>query len=131
MPKKGSIKIPTTEKQKKQFIIWCNHQCTEEEICEYLFVTPKTLQRWCKRMFDGMTFSQVYSMYSSGGKMSLRRYQFELAKKNASMAKFLGKNILHQKDEFNYKGDIQNADEDDPITKSLKSLMTTQDKADG
>ena len=43
-------------------------------------------------------FSAVFKRLSVGGKMSLRRYQFELAKHNATMAIFLGKNFLGQTD---------------------------------
>ena len=47
----------------------------------------------------GQVFSDVYKRFSSDGKKSLRRYQFELAEKNPTMAIWLGKNLLGQKDE--------------------------------
>jgi hypothetical protein len=46
-----------------------------------------------------MGFSDVYKKFSADGKKSLRRYQFELAEKNPTMAIWLGKNLLGQKDE--------------------------------
>ena len=73
-------------------------QCTQEEICFFLNTTDKTLSKWCKRTY-GLNFSEAIKKYSADGKISLRRYQFELAKKNASMAIWLGKQYLGQKDE--------------------------------
>lgn len=50
----------------------------------------------------------MFKKKSAGGKMSLRRYQFELAKKNASMAIWLGKQYLGQSD--NPQGNIDTED---------------------
>jgi len=41
------------------------------------------------------------------GKISLRRAQFELAKKSTPMAIFLGKNYLHQRDVWDINQDIK------------------------
>lgn len=43
-----------------------------------------------------MLFSDVYKKYSSKGKISLRRFQFQQAEKNTSMAIWLGKQYLGQ-----------------------------------
>ncbi len=72
-------------------------QCTEEEICGCFDVTDKTLTRWCRDTY-GMSFSEIYAIKRGSGKISLRRAQFELAKKNAAMAIFLGKQYLGQSD---------------------------------
>lgn len=77
----------------------CRILCTKDEICDIFNVDEKTLTAWCKRTYDGLGFSDVYKKLSAGGKKSLRRYQFELAETNATMAIWLGKNILGQKDE--------------------------------
>ena len=45
-----------------------------------------------------MTFSDAYKNKSQLGKSSLRRAQFKLAEKNATMAIWLGKQYLDQKD---------------------------------
>lgn len=45
-----------------------------------------------------MSFSEIYAIKRGSGKISLRRAQFELAKKNAAMAIFLGKQYLGQSD---------------------------------
>jgi hypothetical protein len=44
------------------------------------------------------TFSNIYKKYSDGGKMSLRRTQFKLAEKNATLSIWLGKQYLGQRD---------------------------------
>ena len=76
----------------------CELQCTKDEICSFFDITEKTLTGWCRRTY-GMGFSDVYKQKRKGGVISLRRSQFELAKKNATMAIWLGKQYLGQKDE--------------------------------
>ncbi len=88
---------PNKEFSKEEFEKLCGLQCTEEEICDWFETTDKTLTRWCRRTYR-MSFSEVHKKKSVKGKMSLRRSQFELAKKSAAMAIFLGKNYLGQSD---------------------------------
>lgn len=66
-------------------------QCTQEEIANFLNIHVRTLQR-------DEEFCRVYKKGMDNGKMSLRRIQFKLAEKNTSMAIFLGKQYLGQKD---------------------------------
>jgi len=68
-----------------------NIQCTQEEIASFLGVSVRTLQR-------DEEFCQIYKKGQDNGKMSLRRYQFKQAEKNTSMAIFLGKQYLGQRD---------------------------------
>lgn len=65
--------------------------CTQQEIASVLGCSVDTLQA-------DADFSVHYKKGQEIGKMSLRRKQFKLADKNASMAIFLGKNYLGQKD---------------------------------
>jgi predicted nucleic-acid-binding Zn-ribbon protein len=88
---------PKAEIPQKEFEKLCQIQATREEISDFFDVDEKTLNEWCKRTY-GENFSLVYKKKSSGGKMSLRRTQFQLAKKSAAMAIFLGKNYLGQTD---------------------------------
>lgn len=81
----------------RQFESMCGYQCTLEEICGILGVTDVTLNTWCKETY-GTTFSEVFKEKRSLGRMSLRRTQFKLAEKNATMAIFLGKQYLGQTD---------------------------------
>ena len=60
-------------------------------------MTDKTLDSWCKRTYHA-SFSEVFKQKRGAGKISLRRSQWQLAAKNASMAIWLGKQYLDQKD---------------------------------
>lgn len=66
-------------------------QCTQQEIATFLGCHRDTLLRDQK-------FCDIYKKGLENGKMSLRRIQFKLAEKNTSMAIFLGKQYLGQKD---------------------------------
>src|SRR5262245_43139262 len=66
--------------------------CTQEEIAEKLGCSVDTLAR---------RFAESYKKGVAAAKTSLRRNQFLLAKKNAAMAIFLGKNYLGQRDTVN------------------------------
>lgn len=89
---------PRKEIDQKQFENLCGLQCTKEEICAWFDITDKTLDAWCKRTYNE-NFSVVFQKKRGKGKISLRRSQFELAKKSASMAIWLGKQYLGQKDD--------------------------------
>ena len=82
---------------KKVFENLCGLQCTLLEICDAFDVDDKTLNEWCKKNY-GTTFSEVFKRKRGKGQISLRRMQWKLAEKNASMAIFLGKQYLGQKD---------------------------------
>lgn len=89
---------PLKEIDRKQFENLCGLQCTKEEICAFFELTDKTLENWCKRTYN-KGFSEVFREKRGIGKISLRRAQFELAKKNATMAIWLGKQFLNQRDQ--------------------------------
>lgn len=80
----------------------CELQCTLEEITGFFRVSDKTLENWCKQTY-GLNFSEIFKQKRQAGKISLRRAQFQLAKKNAAMAIFLGKNYLGQTDKDNWQ----------------------------
>ena len=88
---------PRKEIDQKQFENLCGLQCTLEEICGWFEVTDKTLDGWCKRTYHA-SFSDVFKQKRGAGKISLRRSQWRLAEKNATMAIFLGKQFLGQRD---------------------------------
>lgn len=66
-------------------------QCTQEEIANFLDISVRTLQR-------DDEFCRVYKKGLDNGKMSLRRIQFKMAEKNPTMALWLGKQYLGQRD---------------------------------
>lgn len=67
--------------------------CTQEEIASFIGCSVDTLQR-------DETFCGIYKKGLNNGKMSLRRKQWKLADKNPTMAIWLGKQYLKQRDTF-------------------------------
>lgn len=68
-----------------------NIQCTQEEIASFLGISSRTLLRDEK-------FKELFAKGRENGKASLRRIQWKHAEKSASMAIWLGKQYLGQKD---------------------------------
>lgn len=88
---------PKTNIDKSNFEKLCQMQCTLEEIAGFFDCCDDTINNWCKEVYDD-NFSGVYKKKSVAGKISLRRNQFKIAENNASMAIFLGKQYLGQRD---------------------------------
>ena len=88
---------PRKEIDLEQFKKLCGLQCTLAEIAGWFDCSEDTIENWCKRELQ-RGFSDAFKEYSARGKISLRRNQFRLAEKSASMAIFLGKNYLGQRD---------------------------------
>lgn len=88
---------PRKEIDLEQFKKLCGLQCTLAEIAGFFDCSEDTIENWCKRELR-RGFSDAFKEYSASGKISLRRNQFRLAEKSASMAIFLGKNYLGQRD---------------------------------
>lgn len=111
---------PKVEIDKVKFVEYCELQCTLMEIASMFDCSHDTIEKWCKKEFK-MTFGEAFEKYRGKGLMSLRRKQFALAERNATMAIWLGKQVLGQKDiiTFNNLDDS----EDDPLTASMKAEM--------
>lgn len=95
---------PRKEIDKKEFEGLLALQCTLEEVTAFFDIklggcSEDTIRRWCKREYKE-SFETVSAKKRNYGKISLRRSQFRLAEKNASMAIFLGKNYLGQADKI-------------------------------
>lgn len=88
---------PRKEIDVEQFKTLCGYQCTLAEIAGLFNCSEDTVERWCQRELK-MHFAEAYKKYSATGKISLRRYQFKLAERNPSMAIWLGKQYLNQKE---------------------------------
>ena len=116
------------EIDQKQFENLCGLQCTYDEICSWFDVTDKTLNSWCKRTY-GKNFSEVFNEKRGRGKISLRRTQWELAKKNASMAIFLGKQYLGQSDQGGIVAE-KDIRQEDALSASLKKIAEGLDSDD-
>ena len=95
---------PAKEFDRKAFEDLVSLGCSQEEICWFFRdetgkpANIDTLSRWCKRNYH-LNFQEYYKNTGLLGlKIKLRRNQFKLSEKNASMAIFLGKNYLGQTD---------------------------------
>ena len=86
-----------------------NIQCTQDEIASFIGVSTRTLQRDEK-------FMELFNKGRDNGKMSLRRIQWKHAEKSATMAIWLGKQYLGQKDNI----EVANTDE----LNKVKELLT-------
>ena len=73
--------------------------CTQIEIASFFDCDRKTLQR---RIKDDPEFAEIIEHGRADGMLSVRRKQFEIMESgNASMAIWLGKNLLSQTDQIN------------------------------
>lgn len=118
---------PRKEIDQKAFENLCGLQCTKEEICSFFEVTDKTLEAWCKRTYKA-GFSEIFKRKRGKGKISLRRSQFRLAEKNATMAIWLGKQYLDQKDRP--EDDMVELGKLDAILLGLKTRADTEQEAE-
>jgi len=89
---------PRIEVNWDKFETACKLLATKEEICDMLGLSDATLQRRVKEKYD-TTFEGTLKRLGSFSKLSLRRNQFKLSEKNASMAIWLGKQYLGQSDQ--------------------------------
>jgi len=89
---------PPREFDKKTFEGLCHVQCTVNEIEAILHADQRSIDYWCQREYNE-SFNTVYKRYAEGGKASVRRNQLALSKTNASMAIWLGKVLLGQRDQ--------------------------------
>lgn len=81
----------------EQFEKLCELHCTQSEIASFFHVHTETLRDAAIRHY-GDDYSTIYKRYLENGNCSLRRDQRVIAKKNATMAIWLGKQYLGQKD---------------------------------
>lgn len=96
---------PRKEFDQEQFKGLCTLHCTLHEIAGFFKCSEDTIERWCERELK-MSFADAYKTYSAGGNISLRRYQMKMAEKNATMAIWLGKQYLGQRDNTDINLDV-------------------------
>ena len=90
---------PRVNIDRAQFEKLCGLQCTCEEIAGFFNCSTDTVVRWVKREYGRTrTFQDVWDEYSKTGKISIRRAQFKHMQKSPSMAIYLGKVYLHQRE---------------------------------
>lgn len=88
---------PRIEIDKEEFEKLCGICCTLSEIAGWFNCSEDTIERWCKREYF-INFADCFKRHSAKGKISLRRNQFRMAEKNPTMAIWLGKQHLGQRD---------------------------------
>lgn len=115
---------PRIEIDKEQFQKLCAIQCTEEEIASWFRCSVDTIERFCKREFK-MSFAESFKTWSADGKISLRRTQFRMAETNCSMAIWLGKQYLGQKDQQ----DIQISGNNDDTIKEMEQYFADKKRS--
>ena len=85
--KYGSMEIDESQLEKLGAMM-----CTMDEVAAFFNIKKSTLSMRPQLM-------EIYNRGKEKGKTSLRRHQFKLAEKSASMAIFLGKQYLGQTDQ--------------------------------
>jgi len=101
-------KLPSRTIELKQVLYWMDLGATQEEIAGAHYVSVDTLKR---RLFEvtGETFAQIKEKTCGNAKIKLRNNQYRMSENNATMAIWLGKQWLGQRDlpieiqEFNGK----------------------------
>ena len=123
---------PHVEFDQRTFIDLVGLGCSEDEICFFFRdetgkpANVNTLSRWCERTF-GMNyreFSKQNKLLSL--KIKLRRNQLKLSEKSASMAIWLGKQYLGQRDRI----EVETAITDDTRAE-IGEMLNELDKGDG
>lgn len=112
----GEVGRPRIEINWEELDKLCFLQCTLREIAGFFDCSEDTIDRRLKEQY-GVGFAEYFAVKSQGGKISLRRLQYQTATKgNVSMLIWLGKQWLGQTD----KAEIQeiktiqiNIDQDD------------------
>ena len=98
---RGRPRLVISEEGKQLIIMLSKYMCTDEEIAAEMDVTVDTLHN----ARNEPIFLECKEKGQSRGKASLRRNQFKLAEKSATMAIYLGKQYLGQKDDPDYTPD--------------------------
>jgi hypothetical protein len=79
----------------KQFETMCTLQCPIEEICEYFTCTVDDLDLWCLASY-GLNLTKMHLKGKSKGRIQIRSIQRNLARRNATLAVWLGRQYLGQ-----------------------------------
>lgn len=99
--------------------------CTDEEMGAFFRVSARTIRR--RRTLDP-AFKAACEAGQAEGKLSLRRKQFTRAVKdgNIEMLKFLGKNLLGQKEQASTQHHHTFSPAADPLLDKLKQIENEQ-----
>lgn len=101
---KRSVGRPRKEVDLKLAADLVRIQCTADEVCGVLDVSPDTLDRRLKEA-GWNNFADFYERHAAEGRASLRRDQFKAARKgNSSVLIWLGRQYLGQTDRREISG---------------------------
>jgi hypothetical protein len=116
---------PKTPIDWKQVEKLCYLHCSVSEIYNFLEIDEKTLWNACRENWD-MSPGEKFKEWYDKGKVSLRRKQWTLADSNPTMAIFLGKQYLGQRDKKEEESDsVQN------VIRALASFIKNPDAISG
>lgn len=91
----------------KELRYLCSIHCTREEIAGFFQMNKDVLSRKVRKEFD-MSWNEFYESNSQGSKVAIRRKQIQVAMDgDTQMLKFLGKNMLGQKDKLDFDGEVK------------------------
>lgn len=109
---------PRIDIDEENFKKLCGLQCTLAEIASFFKCSEDTIERWCVRELK-MPFAEAFKKYSAAGKISLRRWQYRMAENSVTMAIWLGKQWLGQKDVV----DVAVSDDTDETVKEMEKYF--------
>lgn len=85
----------------------CSIHCTREEIAGFFQMNKDILSRKVSAEY-GISWNEFYESNSQGSKVALRRRQIQAAMDgDTQMLKFLGKNMLGQKEQIDFDGEVK------------------------
>lgn len=127
MTEKKKMGRPKKEINWELFEQLCHLQCTQSEIASVLKLDVETLRDNARLHYNEKDFSAICKRYAEGGKVSIRRYQFNIAKKNATMSIWLGKQYLNQKDDSVQEISQESKEALNSLIYQLRSLQSNKD----
>ncbi len=130
MTEKKKAGRPPKEIDWKMFESLCAIQCTQDEIANIMRVDSETLRKHARLEYKENDYSLIHKKLSDCGKVSLRRNQYNLSKKNASVAIWLGKQWLGQKDEQAQDVASEHIDKFNNLMSQLLSLQSNRNLVD-
>lgn len=124
---------PRKEINWDEFDKLCQLHATQTEIASWFAISVDTIDRAVKRT-HGVGFAEYYAQKAAGGKISLRRQQWQMAMKgDKTMLIWLGKQHLEQSDKMDQRTKNEHTVREVPATpESLRAeLDDLRKKQDG
>lgn len=97
MQKTRKQSIPKKELDLQVILYWIDLGATAEEIAGAHYMCAQTLKNWLAAT-TGKSFRELKALCSGASKLKLRRNQMLMSEKSATMAIWLGKQWLGQKE---------------------------------